>query len=562
MVSKKPLEEILFEKGKIDKKKLEQIKSLREKTGDEVSKIIVKKKFATEEEIAEAISESMGVPFIDLKNFITEPQAISAIDEKTARRLTALPLYIVKDTLTVAVTDPHNIVVKDELQLASKFKKIQLVMATEQAILDGIEENYAHGNTMEEIVKPLESKGLVYASPVSASAQKLASLAGQPPVVKFVNQMIFDALKQRASDIHIEALQESIRVRFRIDGVLHTAATISRKIHLPIVPRIKILAQMDIAESRRPQDGRFTVNVAGKNIDSRIATFPTAFGENASIRLLDKSTAILDIEDIGFSEGVLKTFKRLIKSSHGILLVTGTTGSGKTTTLYAILNRISSPEKNILTIEDPIEYLLDNVTQSQVNQKTGVDFASAMRSFLRHDPDVIMVGEIRDKETAQMAFRAALTGHLIFSTLHTNDATTAITRLNDLGLDRNMISSSIIGIVAQRLVRLICQDCKEEYKPDQTLFEDLGVEFDTKAKYYRGKGCGECNQTGYKGRIGIFELLELTDKIKICIRKNMAVEEIKEEAVRSGMRTLKQDGLEKVKKGLTTIEEVVRVTQD
>ena len=558
----KPIEQILFEKGKIDEKQFNQVKSAKARTGEGAETLLMKQKLATEEDIAEAVSEEIGVPFIDLKNFIIDPAVLSVFDEKAARRLEVLPLYVIRDTLTVAMSDPQNVIARDELKLVSDYKSVQVVMSTRSAILEGIDQNYRLGNTLSDIVRPLEQRGIVYAPADGVTPHMLATLAGEPPVVKFVNQMIFDAMKERASDIHIEPLQDTVRVRFRVDGVLHTAVSVSKSIHLPIAPRLKILAGVDIAESRKPQDGRFTVSVAGRDIDLRVAFFPMAHGENVTLRLLDKATAIMDVEELGFTKDMANKFRKLIRSPHGIILVTGPTGSGKISTLYAVLNKISSPEKNILTIEDPIEYLIDNVNQAQVNLKIGLDFAGALRSFLRQDPDAIMVGEIRDNETADIAFRAALTGHLVLSTLHTNDAPTAITRLKDLEVDRSLMSSSMIGVLAQRLVRIICSECKEEYQPDKTLFEDYGIKIGPGTKFYRGKGCEECSSTGYRGRIGVFELLVFTEKLRLLIQKDAPLEEIRQLAVEEGMRTLFEDGVDKVKQGITTIEEVVRVTQD
>lgn len=562
MKFRKPLEQILFERGKFGRDQLNQIKLAKEKTGEDAKEIILKKKLATEEEIAEIRSEESGVPFLDLRNFIIAPEVVNLLDEKAARELNAIPLYVVKDTLTVAIVEPWDIIALDDIKIKTGFKRLQVVIATRSAILEEIDRNYELGNTLEDIIKPIKAKGLVYVPPSGVTPHMLATLAGEPPVVKFVNQMIFDALKSRASDIHIEPSQDKIRVRFRIDGILHNAITVPREINLPVLPRIKILSNLDIAESRRPQDGRFTVTVSGREIDLRVSIFPMAYGESASLRLLDRTAALLEVKELGFSWDVSKRFERLIKSTHGIILVTGPTGSGKTSTLYAALNKISSPEKNTLTIEDPIEYTLENVNQAQVNPKIGLKFASALRSFLRQDPDIIMVGEIRDNESALMAFRAAITGHLILSTLHTNDAPTAITRLKDLGLDKNMVASSMTCVLAQRLIRTICPSCKKEYQPNKNLFEDLGVDYDPKARYYKGTGCDDCRGTGYKGRTGIFELLEFNEEIKILIQEGAPLEQIRHAAAKLGMKPLKEDGNDKAKKGITTIEEVIRVIQD
>ncbi|MFH1791223.1 MAG: GspE/PulE family protein [Candidatus Omnitrophota bacterium] len=556
------IENILFEKGKIDKQQLEDIRAMRERTGESSEAVIRKKKLATDDEIMQLMSESMGVPFIELDTYIIDPVAVNLLDEKVVRRLKVIPLYAIRDTLTVAMANPQDILALDEIKMLTKYKNVQAVMASEKDVMSSIEQAYVHGKSLEDIVKPLETKGMIYAESSYMTSQSLALLAGQPPVVKFVNQMIYDAVKNRASDIHVEPMQDIMRIRFRVDGVLHTAVNISRNIHLPLAPRIKILSGLDIAERRKPQDGRFTVNVAGREIDLRVATFPTAYGESVSIRLLDKSTSLIAVEDLGLTKTMLKKFKRLIKSAHGCILVTGPTGSGKTTTLYAILNDLASPEKNILTIEDPIEYMVGNVTQAQVNPKIGLDFASALRSFLRHDPDVIMVGEIRDYETTEMAFRAALTGHLVLSTVHTNDAPGTIMRLIDMGLDKNMLTSCLVCIIAQRLVRLICESCKTECVPDKALLEDAGIDAPPGAKFYKGKGCEECNGVGYRGRIGIFELLEFSDELRLMVQKNAPLEEVRQTAIKAGMTTLKQDGIDKVLRGLITVEELLRVTQE
>lgn len=562
MTEKKLIEDILLEKGKVNEKQLSLIKSKRKDLGEKVIDFLMSEKIVTEETIAEIISEETGLPFVDLKNYIIDPAVLNTFDEPMARRLNAIPIYLIRDTITVAISNPKDFILVDDIKTVAKSKKVQFVVATKTAIIEAIDDNYTHGRGLEDIIKPLENRGISYAPISMATPQTLASLAGQPPVVKFVNQMIFDALKRRASDIHIEPLQDNIRVRYRIDGLLQVAITIPRELQLPVVPRLKILANLDIAESRKPQDGRFSVTVAGRQVDLRVATYATAYGENMTIRLLDKLSGVLSIEELGFPVDVLKKLKKIIRNPHGIILNTGPTGCGKTTTLYSILKEISSPEKNIITIEDPIEYLIDDVNQAQINPKIGLDFATALRSFLRQDPDVLMIGEIRDRESADMAFRAALTGHLVISTLHTNDAPSAITRLKDIGLDNSMISTSLLCILAQRLVRHICPNCKQEYIPNKAILEDLGVDFSPDTKYYKGRGCAECGNAGYKGRVGIIELFELTEEIRLLIQKDTPLEEIRKVAGQLGMRTLKQDGLEKVKEGVTTLEEVLRICQD
>ena len=560
--SKKTLGPLLIERGKITENELEKFEAAAKRNEKKLEDILIEKKIVTEEYIAEVTSEELGVPFLDLKNYITDPEVLKLLDIKSVRRLIVLPLYIIRDTITIAMANPRDVMALDEIKSKVKDKKIQIIMGTKSAILESIEQNYTLGYSLQDILKPICSSGTVYAPAVGVTPQTLRALAGEPPVVRFVNQMIFDALNNKASDIHIEPTQEKIKIRFRIDGILHETISIPQEIHLPIIPRIKILAGMDIAENRRPQDGRFSVSVVGRKIDMRVAAFPIAYGECVTLRLLDRATSLLKIEELGFFSDTRTKFQKFITKPHGIILVTGPVGSGKTSTLYAALNKISSPEKNIVTIEDPIEYLLENVNQSQVNLKVGIDFATALRSFLRQDPDVILVGEIRDNETAKMAFRAALTGQLVFSTLHTNDAPTAIPRLKDFGVDNDSLSSSIICVIAQRLVRLICPICKEVYHPDEKRFGELITGLDPKTVLYRGKGCDDCHKTGYKGRIGIFELLEFVPEIQKLVFEAASLGEIKKAAIDKGMRTLMQDAMDKVKQGLTTVDEVIRVTQD
>jgi len=561
MKDRKTLDQILFEKSKITEDQLSEVKRAHKKNDKEIRELVVERKFASEKEVSEALSEEIGIPFIDLENYIIDPSVTGIIGEKKARQMNVMPLYVVKDILTVAMADPQDIVARDEVKIVSKFDKVEVLMATRAALMTAIDQNYNLGDSLEDILRPMETEGMVYAPSAAVTPHMLANLAGQPPVVKFVNQMIFDALRKRASDIHVEPTHDKVKVRFRIDGVLHNITSIPRDINLPIVPRLKILAGLDIAERRKPQDGRFTVNLSGRYIDLRVAAFPIAYGETITLRLLDKATAMLDLEELGLVKGDFDKFKKIIKSPYGIVFVTGPTGSGKTTTLYSILNQISSSEKNIVTIEDPIEYLLDNVNQAQVNTKIGLDFAAAIRSFLRQDPDVILVGEVRDPNTAEMALRSSLTGHLVFSTLHTNDAPRSIARLRDLGVDRKMLASAIICVLAQRLVRIICPSCKVEEKPDKALLEELGVKVEGGMKFYTGKGCDDCSHTGYSGRIGIFELLEFNDEVRELVFNDVSMDEVVKIAVKAGMRTLREDGLEKVKAGITSLSEVVRVTK-
>ena len=384
----------------------------------------------------------------------------------------------------------------------------------------------------------------------------------EAPIIRLVNLMLSQAVKARASDIHVEPYQDKLKVRYRVDGILYDKLAPPKRIQSTLVSRIKVMAKLNIAEKRLPQDGRMEIRIADKNVDIRVSTIPTAFGERVVLRLLDKSTVLLELSDLGLPEERLKLVDRLIRTPHGIILVTGPTGSGKTTTLYAALNTINNPDINIITIEDPVEYQIEGIGQIQVNPKIGLNFANGLRSIVRQDPDVILVGEIRDMETAEISIQSALTGHLVFSTLHTNDAASAVTRLIDMGIEPFLVSSSVMAILAQRLVRVVCDDCKEAYAPHEESLESIDItpEMAAGKKIYRGKGCPSCLNTGYRGRTGIFELMILDDSIKNLILKTSDANAIKRQAVEQGMLSLRQDGAQKVLDGITTIEEVFRIT--
>ncbi len=394
-------------------------------------------------------------------------------------------------------------------------------------------------------------------------SKRLEAISREAPIIQLVNMLIVQGVKDRASDIHIEPNEKGLLIRFRIDGMLHDIRTLPNTIKSAVISRIKILAKMDIAERRLPQDGRFQVKFGTREVDLRVSTIPTVLGEKAVLRLLDKSKGLIKLEQLGFIPEQLEEFKSIISKSYGIILLTGPTGSGKTTTLYAALNKVNSKDKNIITVEDPVEYKLARVNQIQIKPKINLTFANTLRSILRQDPDIIMVGEIRDSETAQIAVQASLTGHLVFSTLHTNDAASALTRLIDMDIETFLISSSVIGVIAQRLVRVICEKCKEEYIPGEDVLSGLNIKGnskdDGKVKLYRGTGCPSCKNTGYYGRTSIYELIVLDEEIRSLIISKTSSNVIKDAAIKKGMKTLKDSGLEKVMQGITTIEEVLRV---
>jgi len=490
---------------------------------------------------------------MNLEDYVIDAELTRLIPESIANKYKVVPLFKIMDTLTVGMADPSDIQALDHVRRISKAGSVDPVLVSSKSIEKVLDFYYGQGNSVEEIVKSIEKKKM------PADKGFLMESAEEPPVIKLVNILISEAVKDRVSDIHIEPEMEALRVRYRIDGILHEVHSLPKKLQNAVISRVKILAEMDIAESRRPQDGKISLKLENKDLDIRVSTFPTVHGENVVMRLLDRSSILLGLKDLGFSKDNLEIFSRMILQPNGIILVTGPTGSGKTTTLYSALSTISSMEKNIITIEDPVEYELPLIRQTQVNPKADITFANGLRSILRQDPDVIMVGEIRDKETAEVAIQASLTGHLVFSTLHTNDASSSLTRLIDMGLEPFLISSSLILVVAQRLVRQICPKCKEEYSPTPAALEDLGL--DIKAKFFRGKGCPLCKNTGFSGRIGIFEVLVLNETIRKMVEEKNSADAIKKKAVELGMKTLREDGLEKAKAGLTTIEEILRATE-
>jgi general secretion pathway protein E len=481
-------------------------------------------------------------------------EVIKKLPTKFVNRYRVIPIRMDNNTLTIATSDPLELHTLDDIGLLLGCK-IEVVLTSEEEINQALQKYYGTGaQTVQEIISGIKEKKIIEQD---KEVTDLESLAHEAPVIKLVNLIIMEAIKKKASDIHIESFENEMVVRYRIDGVLYDTTPPPKWLYPAIISRIKLMAEMNIAERRLPQDGRIQLKVGGKQIDIRVATLPTLYGESLVLRILEKESILLGLEELGFEETVLDKFKKLINRPNGIILVTGPTGSGKTTTLYAALNKINSPEKKIITIEDPIEYQLKRINQLQVKPKINFGFAQGLRSMLRQDPDIMMVGEIRDLETAEVAVQAALTGHLVFSTLHTNDAASAITRLHDMGVEDFLISSAVIGILAQRLVRLICPECREEYLPEPELVK----EFHTKT-LLKGRGCENCNQSGFKGRTGIFELLVVNEEIRDLILKKVNASKIKEHAIKLGMKTMREDGFQKVQKGLTTIEEVLRVAQE
>jgi type IV pilus assembly protein PilB len=552
MSEEKAILGLLLKRGFITDEQANAVREDMKQTGLSVERTLEKFHFINEEEVANIRASALGVPYIDLSDYIIDTALVKLISETVASKYKTVPLFKIGDTLTVAMVDPKDIAALDQIRKITNIDIIDSVLASEKGIKKIIDSYYGFTGSIVDLVRYIDDEKLL-----EAEDQNLLEVAEETPIIKIVNIIIMQAIKDRASDIHVEPEEHKLRIRYRIDGILHEVNTLPRKLQRAIISRIKILSKLDISENRRPQDGKIRLRLEDKDLDIRVSTFPTTHGENVVMRLLNKSSVLLGLKDLGLSEEGIKSFDRLIRHPNGIILVTGPTGSGKTTTLYAALCTINSLEKNIITIEDPVEYELPLIRQTMVNPKVDLTFANGLRSILRQDPDIVMVGEIRDKETAEIAIQASLTGHLVFSTLHTNDAASALTRLIDMGIEPFLISSSVIGILAQRLVRLICRKCVEKYSPSPTVLKELGI--DAKQEFFRGKGCGKCNHTGFLGRIGIFELLTINEEIRSMVDAKKSADQVKKKALEMGMRTLLYDGLEKVKNGLTTVEEVLRV---
>ena len=554
MIPDTKLLELLLKQGLIQQDQADQAKKEAGRVGQTLDAVLVKSGFITDEELASTKAAILEVPYIDLNNYRIDRELTKLIPEKIAKKYNLIPLFSMGNSLSIGMVDPQNIVAIDQVRKLTNFDVVDPILVSSGGFQSAFNAYYHSYGSISEIVKTLENE-----KTPGMQKMPLDKITEKTSVSKLVDSLFLQAVQSRASDIHIEPEETIVSVRFRVDGLLHHITTFPLVIQSAVVSRVKILAGMDIAENRKPQDGKIRMELEGKDLDIRVSTFPTLFGENVVLRLLDKRTMLPNLMDLGFSKENLEHFSKLITRSYGIILVTGPTGSGKTTTLYAALSKINSEEKNIVTIEDPVEYVLPRVRQTQVNVKAGITFANGLRGFLRQDPDIMMVGEIRDRETVDMAIQSSLTGHLVFSTLHTNDAPSALTRLVDMGAEPFLISSSVIGILAQRLVRVNCAKCREPYTPSSALLRSVGLPEGTQVMH--GKGCPKCNQTGFLGRSGIFELMFITDEIKSLVGARRSAAEIQKKAVEQGMKTLREDGLEKVQKGITTLEEVLRVTE-
>jgi len=506
------------------------------------------------------LEKRFGVPFVDLANFRVDAEVLQMFSDKFLRANKLIPLFRSGNTLAVALVNPGDIFTIDEVRRTTGME-VEPMVCRELDFFGALNQYYAAPEEPDLPDEPEiaslddlpEEEGV--AAEQSAEPRKLEELASEAPVVRWVNQMIIRAVRERASDIHIEPTREGLTVRFRIDGILHPVVSPKKALQLAVVSRIKIMSRMNIAEKRVPQDGRYGAIVDGREIDFRVSTFPTTYGETVVMRILDRMR-LLSLDELGLIGESLATMREMIAKPHGVILITGPTGCGKSTTVYAILGEIRGTDKNIITIEDPVEYDIDKICQSMVNETAGYTYLVGLKHILRQDPDVVMIGEIRDGETAGVAIRAALTGQLVFSTIHTNDAPGTVTRLIDMGIEPFLVASATEGVIAQRLVRKICAKCKEDYAPPAALLEEIGL--DPGTKFYRGRGCERCRNTGYHGRIGIFEVLKMNDRLRELVVTRPPTSAIRAMAMEHGMNTLWDDGIDKVKSGVTTIDEVMR----
>ncbi len=554
------LGEILVEAG-LSQDRLRKALDLQKKRGGRIGTLLVRLNFVTEEEVLKALGQQLGLPYQSDLGEIDRELALK-LPITYAKKAVVIPLKRENGTIFAATSEPLNLSTVDDLSVLLG-ADIALRLAPSEKILDTINRIYSEDmNRAEDTAQEMEEEDLSFLAAELDEPTDLLEVTDDAPIIRLVNSLLSQAIRERASDIHIEPFEKELIARFRIDGILYNILTIQKRFQASIASRVKIMSGLNIAEKRLPQDGGMRIKIGGKDVDIRVSIVPTAFGERIVLRLLYRESALLPLDQIGFSGDTLTRFNEMIERPHGIILVTGPTGSGKTTTLYAALSKINSPDKNIITIEDPIEYQLKGIGQIQVNAKIQLTFAAGLRSVLRQDPDVILVGEIRDGETAEIAIQAALTGHLVFSTLHTNDAAGAVTRLIDMKIEPFLISSSVMAILAQRLVRVLCKECREPYQMTPAEIDELEIRNGLEgATVYRAKGCGVCFNTGYFGRSAIYELLTVDDEIRQLIMKNADASTIKAKAMEKGMRTLRQDGAARVLEGITSVDEVVRVTQ-
>ena len=562
--------DVLIEDGLLLPSQLEEAVATQKKQGGRLLKILTDSNYVTEQDMVISMGRCLDTPPINLARVRVPENVLDLVPKDMARAYKLAPVCKLGNKLFVAMADPLNVLALDDLRQRTKMEIVPMI-TTERAVAEALSGVSNAGTTMDMVLKDAALKAAAAGDDDSVEEVKqkreeldldqMAHDSEDAPVVKIVNLILVQAIKEKASDIHIEPFEKEVKLRYRVDGALIEASSPPKALQLPIASRIKILAGLDIAERRVPQDGRFRIRVSGKEVDLRVSMLPTVYGEKIVIRLLDKANLQGSIDSMGLDDYTLNVFKKAIDAPHGMLLITGPTGSGKTTTLYTILGELNNPKYNVVTVEDPVEYQLSGVNQVAVKSDIGMGFAEALRSILRQDPDIVMIGEIRDNETADIAVKAALTGHQVLSTLHTNDAAGAITRMDDMGIEPFLISSSVILACAQRLVRRICPNCREEYQPERELLDKLGIE-DEGTVFYRGAGCGRCKNRGYLGRAPIIEVLPISEAVRRLIIKRASSAVIKNQAISEGMKTLRMVGIDKAREGVTTLEEVLGVTSE
>ena len=560
--------DVLIEDGLLLPSQLEEATVVQKKQGGRLLKILTDNNYVTEQDMVISMGRCLDTPPINLSRVRVPESVLDLVPKEMARSYKLAPVCKLGNKLFVAMADPLNVLALDDLRQRTKMEIVPMI-TTERAVMEALSGVGSSSATMDMVLKDAAEKAAAEADSVEEVVQKREELdldkmahdSEHAPVVKIVNLILVQAIKEKASDIHIEPFEKELKLRYRVDGALIEASSPPKALQLPIASRIKILAGLDIAERRVPQDGRFRIRVSGKEIDLRVSMLPTVYGEKIVMRLLDKGNLQGSIESLGLDDYTLNVFKKAIDAPHGMILITGPTGSGKTTTLYTILGELNNPIYNLVTVEDPVEYQLTGINQVAVKSDIGMGFAEALRSILRQDPDIVMIGEIRDNETADIAVKAALTGHQVLSTLHTNDAAGAITRMDDMGIEPFLISSSVILTCAQRLVRRICPNCREEFKPEPELLAKLGIE-DEGTVFYQGAGCGRCKGRGYLGRAPIIEVLPVSEAIRRLVIKRASASIVKNQAISEGMKTLRMVGIDKAREGITTLEEVLRTTSE
>ncbi len=554
------LGEILARRGRITPEKLTEALRVQKETSKPLGKLLVEQDIISEEELIYILGEQLGIPHIWLRKGMVDPRIVHILPKEKALLYQVVPMFRVNNVLTLATTDPYYYFAFDEVRKITGLE-VQPVLCRSIDIVEAIHQSYQEDVSIDDFMTDVD-EGSIDVVQIASEREisEIAEMAEGSPVINMTNVILLQSIRDGASDIHIEPQAGKMRVRARIDGLLYELMSQKMDFHPAVISRLKVMGNLDIAERRMPQDGRIQVNVDGRIVDLRFSSMPGVHGEKVVLRILDKSQAILDLNELGFDDEVLNSFKSILKKSHGLVLVCGPTGSGKTTTLYSALTMLNIPERNIVTIEDPVEYQLNNINQNQVNASIGLDFSKFLRHALRQDPDIIMVGEIRDRETADIAVQASLTGHLVLSTLHTNDSPSSITRLLEMGVEPFLLSSSLLACLAQRLVRTICPECRTDYYPPKSVLKELGVDEKKQLRLSKGNGCSVCYDSGFKGRTSIYELMVTDRELQSLILENPTVDAIKRHNMKNNNKTLKRAGYEKVLQDLTTMEEIQRVT--